>query len=455
MDLTDIFRRFARNASLILGSRLLFGLMNLASNALVVRAFGLADLGVVLLLQSYARLFTDIVKFDSWQAVLSFGAKFQHDGDERGLRRLLGFTLGVDLASIVVGIAFAILFVPYAADIFEWPAEVSAFAPVFVVAVLFMVHSTPNGILRLYDRVDVIAWQFALNAIIRFLGVAAVAFFGGDVLHLAIVWFTGWVVSGSLPMVVAFRELAKRGLIPDFHVNWFRAGNEFHRIWRFLAFSNASSSLSFIYFSGAVMVVGASLGGAAAATLQIAQQFAIALSRPLRTLGPLISPEFAKLAASGDWRTFRTLILHQLALSAAVIGVLGAILFACLGTVLEIVYGPEILGAIWLFRLLLLATMLTMITFSFEPALLSANKPTLLIALRASAAGVYAAVGFAFLREFGILSLGIAFLCSQTAYVASFVWFGARMLRKRMARAESSATGAPEREDAFAFEPRG
>jgi len=89
MHLDEIIARFLRNVAMILGSRLTFGLLNLATNALVVRAFGLTELGIVLLLQVYVRMFTDIVKFESWQAVLSYGARLQDD--RRGPRTAQSF----------------------------------------------------------------------------------------------------------------------------------------------------------------------------------------------------------------------------------------------------------------------------------------------------------------------------------------------------------------------------
>ena len=134
--------------------------------------------------------------------------------------------------------------------------------------------------------------------------------------------------------------------------------------------------------------------------------------------------------------------MKQLALTALVIGAAGAVLFAVLDLVLSLVYGAEILDAIWLFRILILASMLTMLTFSFEPALLSVNKPTLLLALRVFSAAIYAVVGLSLLGELGILSMGIAFLASQTVYVVSCIWFGARILKKRLRRLPADAEAA-------------
>ncbi|MEM7745263.1 MAG: hypothetical protein AAF409_16285, partial [Pseudomonadota bacterium] len=198
---------------MILGSRVTFGVLNLASNAVVIQVFGLVELGVVLLLQAYTRLFSEIVKFQSWQAVLRFGATAQERGDHVGLCRLVGFTLALDLVSFAIAIAAAVVLVPWAADWFEWPDNVSSFAPFFVLSLIFITHATPNGVMRLFDRVDTLAIQYSLNSLVRFVGVCAVTVLGGDVIHVVLAWFAGSVLSGTYLFVVTAREMGRQRLV--------------------------------------------------------------------------------------------------------------------------------------------------------------------------------------------------------------------------------------------------
>ncbi len=443
MDLSDISRRFTRNAQIIVGSRLAFGLLNLATSALVVRLYGLHELGVVVLLQAYARLFTEIAKFESWQAVLSYGAE-RFDSDPRSLRRLLGLTLAIDILSVLTGIAVGIAMVPWASRIFEWPAEVESFAPVFLISIAFITQGTLNGVLRLTDRVEVLAWQHACNALVRLAGALVGWSLGAGVMGIVIAWFLGSVVSGAMQYGVALAELARRGLKPKLRWNLRAAGAEFPRIWGFLFFSNAASSLGFVYNSGAAMVVGAELGASAAATLQLSRQFASGLGRPFRLLGPIISPEFARLRGAGDWTMFRALLWRQLRLSALVVGCVGVLLMVVLGPLLVAIYGKEILPDVWLFRLMILATLVSMAAFSFEPALLSAAKAGTLLAIRVLAAAVFIVSGWLLLDRFGLISMGLAYVLAQLVDVTLFAVLGGRLLAKRVRRSQTRLGTMPD-----------
>lgn len=431
MDLHEIIRRVLRNSAIFLGSRLVFGLLNLASSALVVRTLGLGDFGVVVLLQAYVRLLSEGIKFESWQALLTYGTGlFVHE--RAGFRRLLGLMLGIDILSILVGLSFGLAFLPWAGHIFEWPPEIVNFAPFFLLSLPFITQGTPNGILRLADRVDILAWQHGLNATVRFAGVLLVLALDGSVLGLVLAWFAGSIVSGLLQWAGAFRELARRRMMPRMRFNLIAAGREFPGIWSFLTLCNVTSTLSMIYNSGSTMLLGASLGPAAAATLQIALQIVGAIGKPAAQLGPIIMPEFTRLASSEDWWTFRKLILRQIRMTSLVVCGIGVVMFVGLGPLLAFVYGEELLQHIWLFRILVLGALVQSIFFSFQPAFLSMAEPGTVLAIRVVSVAVYLLLTLALLPSQEVLAVGFGGLASLAVNLGLNLALGHRHLGKRL-----------------------
>lgn len=437
MELSDIWRRFARNSAMIVGSRMVFGLLNLATNAVVVRAFGLEQLGIVLLLQAYARLFSEIVKFQSWQAVLRFGAGLEDDGP--GLRRLLGFTLGLDLLGFVVAIGAAILLVPWAAGWFGWSGDVAAFAPFFALSIIFITHATPTGVVRLFDRVDALATQYALNAALRFALVCLAAALGGGVMHVVLAWFAASVISGGYLIAVSLGLVIRRGSVPVLGTGWLRASRDFPDIWRFLVFSNVSTSIALVLNYGTTMVVGAQLGAAAAATWEIARQFGGAVAKPARLLGPLMFPELSRMAARDDWAGMRHVLLRQLGVSLVVLVGLGVVMLAGLPLLITLVFGPELLGEIWLFRLAVLGSLVALTGFLLEPAFLSAGKAGTLLAIQAGAILVFVAIAVPTLHPVGLIGLGCALLGYHLAYNGTLLLVGRKLIARRIRRGPAAA----------------
>lgn len=437
MDLSEIWRGFAKNSAMILGSRVTFGLLNLATNALVIQVFGLAELGVVLLLQAYTRIFSEIVKFQSWQAVLRFGAAAQERGDETGLSRLVGFTLGLDIVSFAIAIVAAVALAPWAAGWFDWPPDVAAFAPVFVVSLIFITHATPNGVMRLYNRVDTLAIQYSLNSVLRFACVGAAALFGGDVFHVVLAWFTGSVLSGCYLFVVTARELARQRLVPTMRVSWTRIGHEHPGIWRFLIVQNISTGIALILNYGTTVVVGGQIGAAAAATWEIARQIGGALAKPARLLGPLLFPELSRLAAREEWLQMRSLLKGQLVVSTAVLLVVATILLALLPLGIRLIFGAEAAEETWLFRLAVIGGLLALLGFLLEPAFLSANKPGTLLLTQIAGIVAFVVVALVSYPIVELTGLGLALLAYHLTYQALMLLIGRKLLKKRIRRSRA------------------
>lgn len=435
----SIWRAFAANAAMILGSRVTFGLLNLATNALAIRVFGLAELGIVLLLQAYTRIFSDIVKFQSWQAILRFGAASQERDDTPGLRRLLGFAIGLDLAAFAVSIAGAVVLIPWAADWFGWPEDVTDFAPLFVLSIVFITHATPNGFLRLVDRVDALAIQFALNASLRFLLVGASALAGGGVLELVMAWFAASVISGCYVFIVTGREMIRHHLLPDMRARWTAIGAEHSGIWRFLVMQNVSTGLALIVTYGTTVVVGGQIGPAAAAIWEIARQFGGALTKPAKLLGPLLFPELSRMAARGDWVAMRSALLRQMAVTASVLSVVVAVLLFFLPALVTLIFGDQAGAEAWLFRFVLLGAAVSLCGFLMEPAFLSANKPGTLLLMQIAAILSFVLVATLGYPMIGLTALGLGLLGYHIAQQTLMVVIGRRLLKKRIRRGAARA----------------
>ncbi len=443
MDLTEIYRRFLRNAGVVIGGRVVFGLINLATNAIVIRTYGLSDLGVVLLLQAYVRIFAEIVRFQSWKAILRYGAVIEEEGDKTALKRLFGFVLMVDIVSMGLAVVVAVLMVPWAASWFHWIGPVADFAPFFVISLIFITHATPTGILRLFDMFDTLAIQHALNAVIRFVLVGLAILFGGPVLWLVLAWFCASVLSGLYSMVVCARALKERDLLPDIRVNWLQANEEFKGIWRFMWLSNISSGPTLLVRYGMPLFVGQQLGAAAAAAYEVARQFGNSISRPAKLLGPLLFPDFAKLAARDDWVSMRKVMRHQLlATSAVMIGV-ALVLFTALPLVIRLVFGPELMEHLWLFRLLILGSMIGLVGFALQPAFLASDKAGTYLIIQVIATVAFitgAAIG---MQIWGLNGSGLGLLCSMSTQLLLAYFIGRRLLKKRIRKSKNKKNEVP------------
>jgi O-antigen/teichoic acid export membrane protein len=171
-------------------------------------------MGALVLVNAFARAASSFVKFQSWQAVLRYGAGSLGPERRAEFHALLRFTAGLDLAASAAGcLACAAAAWALGPAVFGWPPEAAPLAALYATSVFFMVTATPVGLLRLFDRFDLLARRDALGAGVRLAGAALAAALGGGLPAFLGAWYAA-VAAGGLALVAgAWTELRRRGLL--------------------------------------------------------------------------------------------------------------------------------------------------------------------------------------------------------------------------------------------------
>lgn len=411
-DIRAIFRRIGRNAGILFGGRMTFGLLNLGSSILAVRAVGLENFGIVVLLQAYVRLISGLLKFRSWAAVTKFGADALEAGKTEDFRRLIGFTLRLDMLSLTTSVAVAMLLAPLTAFWLGWPESAAGYAVWFALTIPFITAATPTGMLRLFDRFDILVRQHALNAIIRFLGVLILFLASFDHQVLIIIYATGSIVSGLYLWSVCFTEARSRGLLPRLRGRWSTLSAGFPKIWRFVVVTNLTSMMDTILIHATVLVVGSMLGSTAAGLFGVVKQLTEALNRSTSLLGQIVFPEFAWLEAKGDRKAIRRLLLRMLLISATILGVFCTALLLASEQIL-LIFAKEAVVAAPLLVAMGLGTALVALGFALEPAILTVRKERALLISSFVATALFCAILPLCILQFGLVGAGIAVAARQ------------------------------------------
>jgi O-antigen/teichoic acid export membrane protein len=376
--------RLARNASLVLGARGLSGLVNLAAAAVAVRAAGVEAFGFVVMLQAYVRVVGGLARFESWSAVIRYGAEPLARGATGDVRRLAGFTLRLDLIAFAAAVAVAALAAPQAGEALGWSEEAIRLAPWYALVIPFISGATPTGLLRLLDRFDILAAQAMLSALTRLAGAALVLALGGGLTGLAASWAVAGVVPGLWMMLRAAAAARRAGVLPRLHGGWSALSAGFPGIWRFVALTNGAGTLETVAGHASVLVTGGLLGATGAGLYGLVRQ----LTEPLAKLRSL-------LAAAGV---------------AAVLALAGE-------AILTLLFGPQAAAAAPLLAAAGAGASVAAGGFPLPPALLSLGREGAVFATAAASAALFAALLAWLVPAMGLLGAGLALLGWQSSLV--------------------------------------
>lgn len=439
-----MFQRFARNVGWLAGSRGFTGVVSLAYLAIAARALGPQKFGSFTLILTYGQLIGNLVQFQSWKGVIRYGALHYAANDRARLARLFGFTATLDWASALVGFAIAVLGVPLVAPLLHWNLGEQQSATLFGGFLLLTTGATASGMLRLFDRFDLLAYSEAAAPVVRLVGVVLAWAFGGGVGTFLIIWAAAAAAQAALQWIAAlFAHRWKIALGP----RSFRAAmHENRRILRFMIQTNIANSLSLFWMQLGTLAVGAVAGPAEAGGFRIAQRLSKAIAKPVDPITRALYPELARLVAEDDHATLR----HVALWTSGVAALLAAIVVLATGfggrEILRLIVGPRFEFAHQFLFLLSIAAAIDLAGFGLEPLHNARGRTGRVLRSRAVGALIYLILLALLLRQARGEGAAIAAIGASLAIFVQLAASAAKLLR-RPPDMGAGQTGQPKTAD--------
>lgn len=425
--------RIFRNAGALLGGKAVAGALSLGTLAVTARGLGPELFGALILIHSYVKLVGGLTKFQSWQAVIHYGAASLEKEAPKDLQGLIKFTTALDLASAVIGMAIAMGLAGLVGARLAWSEDMVSLVMVYSLLIAVTIKATPIGVLRLFDRFKLIAMQTPLSPTVGLIGVSlAYALDGGLVAYLA-AWFAAGMVESAALVALGWRELGRQGLLSGLNLSLRGLSKPHAGLWRFVWAANVFASLSAASSHLITLLLGWLLGPMAAGLFKIASQFASVLVAPATILRRAIYPEFAKLAAKNDPALVRTLMLRAGLISGSV-AVVVVLALAVIGEpLIRLIVGEAYVAAADLLVLLAAAAAVMVYGFAIEPVFFALGKPGIMLRLSIIVAALNLVLIFFLVAEYGLIGAGVAALASTVIGVGLSTAVALRKLRNREA----------------------
>ena len=422
----SIFSRLWRNVGWLLGGQGLTGLFGLLFLAVAARKLGPAGFGLFVVALTYGQLFSNVSHFESWKGVIRFGALHLAGDRQPQLSRLLGFTAALDWASAIggalVAVAIAFLIGPW----IHWPLELQEQCAVFAAALVVGSGGTPTGILRLFNRFDLLALTEAFAPVIRLIGAIIAWVAGGGVTAFLAAWAVGAIVQLLATWVAALMVNRERLSINRRSLRTARLENV--GLWHFMWRTSLSSSLRFLSMQAGTLAVGASVGPAMAGGFRLADRIATATTKPTEQLARVVYPELAHLVASNDRELLRRLFVRSALISLASAGVVVGVFVVAGRLVLRLIAGPQFTFAQSFLAVLAIASAIELSGFVLEPWHNSHGGAAIVLRARLAGAIVYGALLVGLLPPFGALGAAFAAVASSAVIVGAMAFAALRML---------------------------
>ena len=429
--MTDgLYLRVFKNSAMLTAGKVYTALVGLVYLALATRALGVHNFGVLILIHAYAVAIRDFVTLKTSQCVVRYGALCLERDSRGDFQKLVKFTMLLDLGFCAVGAVVGMLAVPLVAPWFGVTPELAPVATLYCLMILFNFKTTSLGLLRLFNRFDLIALMQMLVPTLRLAGALAAYLFYQNVSAFLLVWFGAGAIQCFVTVWFGWREFTRRGFGQDMDLSLKHLLRPHEGILPFIWASHVNKTLHTSSVHIATLIVGALSGPAGAGLFKIAQEFANALVKPALLFTETVYPEMAKIAVLRDYRRLWDVIRHSALAGAAFAGIILTVIFLFGQSLLGLFFGAEYANAYDILVLLMIAAAIAMTTFALDPALHSIGRPDISMYVRVFATLLHI-TGLALLvPELGLPGAGLAAIAGNLATALLMLFYTHRLIKQ-------------------------
>ncbi|MBB3585364.1 lipopolysaccharide biosynthesis protein [Sphingomonas sp. BK481] len=429
-DFGGVLRSAARNLGWLLASRSVLAILSLFYLGFATRTLGVVDFGRFALITGAVQALTTFVGFQTWQIIVQYGVQPLHDGDSPRLARLFRLAARLDLSSAILGALLTIGILQVWANAFGIPRDLMHYTLVFAVIQLLTIRSTPLGILRLRDKFSLSALADSMTPVIRFVGAGAAMLFDPTIRGFMIAWAAAELVTAATYWIMVWRS-GDFALMLGGRSGWRALVAENPGVVKFALSTNASATLGLSSKQIPLLLVGASIGPAAAGAFRLAAQVAQALAKLSQLLSRAAFPEIVRAVRTAAPERLRYILVRtMLASSAAALAILAVV--ALIGEpMLKLVGGKSFGSAYPVLLWLAAAGCFDLATVSLDTVLTAVNRAGTVFAIRVVGVVLLFIGAFALMPLYGSSGVAMGVAIGSVAVAILLGFAAANLTRSR------------------------
>lgn len=367
----DLLRRIATNVIHLMSGTAVRVALGMATLAIMARALGPAPLGILVMVEAYGRLIDQLIRLETWQALIRYGAEALEKDEPGDFRRLLKFGVLLDLGGASVAAFGAFLAVPLVGHWMGWSGETMDMARLYSLSLLFGLASTPVAVLRLFDRFALVAWLEPAVAVLQLALSAAAYAAGAGLWTFLLVAMSAQILYRLALCVVAWKELRRRGHHGFLRYRTRGIAGRCRGIWSLIWSANATVLIRKSTHEFDLLIVGGLLGPAAAGIYHIAKRVGNVASKCGALLQQAAFPDLARLWVRRDIEQF-CMVVRQVTLATATLALCALLLVALVADRLVVlIAGAEFAASAMPLVIQMAAVALFLCGSTFRPALMS------------------------------------------------------------------------------------
>ena len=395
--------------------------ISLVSFALTARILTPADFGLLTLIVTGVTLIGKFIGFQSWHAVVRFGAEKLVGDDQTGLAAVIRCGVLLDaFAATLAGTASLAL--GYAGSaVFDWGHSVFLMISIYSVTQFTNLTGTAIGILRLTERFDRLAVHVILATTVKLAVVIPLFLTGAGIVQFVFGWALAQVLSNLLLIYFGYKQLQSLGIVNTALHESIGTVQAFRKMRGFFFLTNIDGMVR-VARDLDVPILGSVLGTEGVGIYKVGRQVAGLLMKVVDPFYAAVYPYLARAIPAGDIRGFRK-IIRLSALGVGCFCAVGFGFFVAFGyDLIRLFFSESYVAAYDVVVWCLAGVVVWGFAHPLGPALLALGFAGRFLLIHGLFTAAYLAMTAGFAETMGATGAAIAYFVFFLSWGASMLW---------------------------------
>lgn len=282
-----------KNIMMVLSGDALATGLSLICLSLLIHAIGLEQNGVLIMVQTYCLLFNDIFNFQSFNAIIKYLPYEINNGNYKKIKEYIYQAFVLDVVTAMIASLFGFFCAPLVAKFMNWDYSIVTYIRVYLITVLFNLQGTPIGILRIYEKFNLVSYINVITSMIKLISYIFCVIYKMGLGSFLIVEIVGETIKNILMLLVAYKVLKAQGL-GGFYKEKFKFDKEF---FKFNFYINIIVTLDLPIGHISTFIINRYLGFSDNSIYKVFQKIGGVLQKVSTPISQVIYPEFCKMVS--------------------------------------------------------------------------------------------------------------------------------------------------------------
>jgi O-antigen/teichoic acid export membrane protein len=302
---SNIFAKLFKNTGILLAGNIAASLFSIISIAILVRAIGIEQYGWLVLIQTYSLTIDKLMNFQSWQALIKYGAEAIENRDNTQFASYIKQGIMIDIFTAILAASVAFISIDFIGNFMEWQEHIISIGKIYTLSILFHISGTPIGILRIFNNFKLISLNKTGVAILKLAGIAIAYHFNADFIAFVYISLALNILGDVSLIAMSYYTVTKNG-----YRKWRKIKvKNWNNFLQFAIFSNLTSTLDIPVKHLDVFIISAVLSIEAVGAYKIIKQLAIVFSKLADPVYQAVYPQLAIFCARKEYEKARDTVI--------------------------------------------------------------------------------------------------------------------------------------------------